>query len=175
METQIGVTPVTHAESHTSETSRLYVEGIVAGIIGAATVAVWFLILDTLQGRPLHTPTVLGTAFFKQGAGLAGPGDLPVSLELTLVYTWVHGLVFCFIGGVAARLLAAAERNPDLGFGVLLLAVVFTVGFLVVVVLFAEAVLQRLAWQSILIGNMLAVAAMGAYFWRRHPHLTIRP
>ena len=170
-----GATPVDLAESRTSETSRLYLEGIVAGVIGAATVAIWFLILDTIQGRPLYTPTVLGTAFFKQGAGLAAPGHLPVSFETTLVYTWVHGLVFCVIGGVAARLLAAAERNPDLGFGIVLLAVVFAVGFLVVVMLFAEAVLQRLAWQSILIGNGLAAAAMGAYFWRRHPNLTIRP
>jgi hypothetical protein len=162
------------AERPLSEMTNVYTEGFVAGLIGAATVAVWFLILDTIQGRPLYTPTVLGTAFFHQGA-LAAPGNIPISLELTLVYTWIHGLVFCAIGVLAAKLLALAETNPDLGFGILLLGVVFEVGFLVVALFFGEAILGRLAWESILIGNSLAAAAMAAYFWRRHPNLVIRP
>jgi hypothetical protein len=155
--------------------SSVYREGFVAGIIGAATIAIWFLVVDTIEGRPFHTPTLLGTAFFKPGAGLTSPGPLPPSVEMVLVYTWVHGLVFCAIGGVAAWLLAMSEGNPNLGFGILLLAVVFEFGFLVVAVLFAEVILQRLAWQSILIGNLLAGGTMAAYFWRRHPNLRILP
>lgn len=46
--------------------------------------------------------------------------------QLTLVYTWIHGLVFCAIGVIAAKLLARVEENPDLGFGILLLSVVAT-------------------------------------------------
>lgn len=175
MTAQPGVTGSATAGSQTSETSRLYQEGIVAGIIGAATIAGWFLIVDTLKGRPLYTPSVLGTVLFRPGGRLASPESLSVSLEMVLVYTWVHGLVFCVIGGVAARLLAAAERKPDLGFGILLLFVVFEFGFLVAAMLFAEALLHALAWQEVLIGNLLAAGAMGAYFWRRHPNLTIRP
>lgn len=174
MSAQPGVTSPA-AERQPSETSKLYAEGIVAGIIGAATIAVWFLIVDTLKGRPFHTPSVLGTVLFRPGGTLASPEALPVSFEMVLVYTWVHGLVFCVIGGIAARLLAAAERKPDLGFGVLLLFVVFEFGFLVGAMLFAEALLHALAWQEVLIGNLLAAAAMGGYFWRRHPDLTIRP
>lgn len=175
MTAQPGVTGSATAESQPSETSRLYQEGIVAGLIGAAAIAVWFLIVDTLKGRPLYTPSVLGTVLFRPGGRLAAPGSLPVSFEMVLVYTWVHGLVFCVIGGIAARLLAAAERKPDLGFGILLLFVVFEFGFLVAAMLFAEALLHALAWQEVLIGNLLAAGAMGAYFWRRHPNLTIRP
>jgi hypothetical protein len=175
MTSRLGTPAVPLAEGQTSEGADIYVEGIVAGIIGAATVAVWFLILDTMQGRPLYTPTVLGTAFFRWGAGLAAPGNIPVSLELTLIYTWLHGLVFCMVGGIAAKLLVLAEKNPDLGFGILLLGVVFEVGFLVVAMFFGEALLERLGWQSILVGNVLAGAAMAAYFWRRHPNLVIRP
>ncbi len=175
MTSQLDAPTAPLAERQLSETTNVYTEGIVAGVIGAATVAIWFLILDTIQGRPLYTPTVLGTAFFHQGAGLAAPGNIPISLELTLVYTWVHGMVFCAIGVIAAKLLALAETNPDLGFGILLLGVVFEVGFLVVAMFFGEAILGRLAWESILIGNTLAAAAMAAYFWRRHPDLIIRP
>ncbi len=158
-----------------TEVSRLYREGIVAGVIGAATIAIWFLILDTISGRPLYTPTVLGTALFRRAEGLASLENLPVSIEMTLMYTWVHGLIFCVIGGVASRLLALAEQNLNIGFGILLFFVVFEFGFVIAASVFAEGVLGALAWPAVLLGNLLAAAAMGGYFWRRHPHLTIRP
>ena len=161
--------------SDPEEISRLYLEGIVAGAIGAATIAIWFLILDTVNGRPLYTPTVLGTALFRRGEGLGSPESLPISFEMVLLYTWVHGLVFAVIGGVASRLLQLAERNPNLGFGILLLFVVFEFGFLSAATLVEGRILQALAWQAILLGNLLAVAAMAGYFWRRHPNLKIRP
>jgi len=163
------------AASPPAETSRLYQEGIVAGVIGAATIAVWFLLLDTIEGRPLYTPTVLGTALFRRGAGLVSPGALPVSFEMVLMYTWVHGLVFCVVGGIVSRLLAVAEQKLDLGFGILLLFVVFEFGFIAAAMVVAEPILHALAWPAVLVGNLLAAAAMGLYFWRRHPHLRIRP
>ena len=167
-----GLSP---AESPILARSNPYQEGIVAGTIGAATIAVWFLILDTIKGRPLYTPTVLGTVLFRPGGGLPSSESLPVSFELVLVYTWVHWLIFCMIGGAASLLLRAAERKPDVGFGILLLFVVFEFGFLVGAMLFAEAILRAIAWPEILVGNLLAAAAMGGYFWRKHPNLTIRP
>ena len=90
------------SESDIQETSKIYEEGIVAGLIGAATIAIWFLILDTIKGRPLYTPTVLGTALFRGGAGLATPESLPVSFDIVVLFTWVHVLVFVVIGGAAA-------------------------------------------------------------------------
>lgn len=157
------------------DTASLYGEGIVAGVIGAATVAVWFLILDTINGRPLYTPTVLGTALFRRGAGLESPETLAVSLEMVLMFTWVHGLAFAAIGGVASRLLGLAERNPSLGFGVLLLFVVFEAGFTVTAMLFAQPVLRALTWPAILVANLLAAAAMGLWFRWRHPALRVNP
>jgi hypothetical protein len=161
--------------SSTAELSKLYEEGVIAGIIGAATVAVWFLIVDAINGRPLYTPTVLGTALFKGGEGLASPEGLAVNLEMVLMFTWVHGLVFIIIGGIASRLLGLAEHNANIGFGILLLFVVFEFGFVAVSMLFAESVLRALTWQAVLVGNLLAAAAMAGYFWRRHPNLTVNP
>jgi hypothetical protein len=74
-------------------------------------VAIWFLIVDSLAGRPFYTPAVLGTALFGRGAGL---DHVTVSLDLVAMFTWVHGLAFAALGGIAARLLAVAERNPSL-------------------------------------------------------------
>jgi len=175
MITPLGATNSVVPGSDTSEIPKLYLEGIVAGVIGAATIAIWFLILDTINGRPLYTPTVLGTALFRRGEGLASPESLPISFEMVLLYTWVHGLVFAVIGGVASRLLQLAERNPNLGFGILLLFVVFEFGFLAVATLVEGQILQALYWQAILLGNLLGAAAMAGYFWRRHPNLKILP
>lgn len=158
-----------------TDTSRLYREGIIAGVAGGATIAVWFLLLDTLAGRPLYTPTVLGTALFGGGRGLESPETLPVSLGMTLMYTWVHFLVFCVIGGIAARLITLAERNLHIGFGLLLFFVVFEFGFVGAAMVFAYPVLRALAWPAVLVGNLLAAAVMALYFWRRHPHLVIQP
>jgi hypothetical protein len=174
----IGSSEVRTAEPRDTGVSRvehIYEEGLVAGLLGAVAIAVWFLILDSVEGRPFRTPTILGTAIFRGGQGLTSPESVPISFEMVVLYTWVHALVFCVIGGIAARLLAVAERQPNAGFGILLLFVVFEFGFVGVTLLFAEPVLHALTWPAILVGNMLAAFTMGAYFWRRHPDLRIFP
>jgi hypothetical protein len=159
----------------TLDATQVYQEGMIAGVLGALTIALWFLLLDTLSGRPLWTPTVLGTALFRGGAELGTPGTLPVSVEMVLMFTWVHGLVFIALGGIAARLLDHVERHPSSGFGVLLLFVVFQFGFIVVATFFATPALRVLSSWSILVANLLAAAAMTAYFRRRHPDIRVSP
>ncbi|HUF93529.1 MAG TPA: hypothetical protein VMR23_14220 [Candidatus Limnocylindria bacterium] len=172
MTTRSGATVEISPAATLPDSSRIHQEGIIAGVIGAATVAVWFLVLDTLAGHPLSTPTLLGTALFHRGTAVAVPG---VSLEMVLMFTWVHGLVFVALGGVASWLLALAERHPSFGFGVLMLFVIFQFGFMVTAMLFARPVLVALGWPAILGANLLAAAAMAAYFFRRHPSLEVRP
>jgi len=155
--------------------ANVYAEGLLAGIVGAVAIAVWFLILDTIRGRPFYTPMVLGTALFRGGTALSAPAELSPSLDLVLPFTFVHVLAFLLIGLAAARLLALAERDPDFGFGVVLLFVIFEFGFVLFSAFFAEPVLHALAWQSVLVGNLIAAAAMAAVFRTRHPRLTIRP
>ncbi len=165
----------TEEEVQPLATERPYQEGIVAGLIGAATIAVWFLILDTVRGRPFYTPSLLGATLFGRRAGVTSFENAPISFEVVLVYTWVHVLVFCVLGGIASILLTLAERRPNLGFGILLLFVVFEFGFVFLTMLFAQPLLHALTWPAILVGNLLAAGAMAVYFWRRHPNLTIWP
>jgi hypothetical protein len=152
-----------------------YAEGIRAGLAGAITIALWFAILDALHGRWLYTPTVLGTAVFRGGAGLEDPATLAPSLEMVLSFTWIHMLVFVLLGMAAARLLLLAEDDSHLGFGILLLFFVFEFGFVGACMLFAEPVLEALAWPAIVVGNLLAAVAMAATFWRGHRRLSIQP
>jgi hypothetical protein len=171
MATQTGATVSTTPEARTT---ALYQEGLIAGLVGAATVALCFLIVDSIGGRPLYTPTVLGTALFRRGAPIPLTEVLP-DLEMVLMFTWVHGLLFVAIGGIVARLLALAERQPNLGFGILMLFVFFEFGFIVAAMVFAEPILRALAWPAVLVANMLAAVTMGGYFWVRHPNLRVQP
>ena len=175
MTPQFGTSSLPLTESYTSENSKLYVEGIIAGIIGAATIAIWVLILDTINGRPLYTPSLLGVALFGRGEPLSSMESVSFFLEMTLMYTWVHGLALAVIGGVASRLLGLAEHNPNLGFGILLLFVVLGFGFVGAAFMFAEPLLHALTWPVILLGNLLGATAMAGYLWYRHPNLMIRP
>jgi hypothetical protein len=158
-----------------SEALTLYQEGMIAGTWCAATISLWFLILDVLAGHPLSTPHVLGTTLFTGGRGLVPPAHVELSLGIVVAFTGIHWLAFALIGGLASRLLGLAEHNPNLGFGVLLLFILFEGGFLGGAMMLAEPVLHALAWLSVLIGNLFAAVAMGVYLWRRHPHIVMYP
>jgi hypothetical protein len=155
--------------------SRVYQEGIIAGILGALTVAVWFLVVDMMHGRPFYTPTVLGTALFGRGVWPATLETMPASFEMVAMFTWVHLLAFVAVGVAAALLIAVAERHPSLGFGIVLLFVILEACFTVAVMIVAEPVLRALTWPAILVANFLAAGVIAGYFWLRHPTMQMRP
>ena len=159
----------------TSDSTTTYQDGIVAGLLGALAIALWFLVLDTIGGRPLYTPTELGTALFRHGAGLESPATLPISPEMVGMFTWVHTLVFIAIGGLASRLLLVIERHPSFGFGVILLFVIVHACFTVAAMVLAAPVLHALGWLAVLSANLLAATVMAAYLWRRHRGLLVEP
>ncbi len=139
-------------------------EGAVAGLLGAATVAVWFLAIDTIHGEPLRTPTLLGTGLLKLLAG-AHP---------VIAYTTVHGLAFVVFGIVAAALIAGAEQAPVFLFAMVILFTAFEVFFFGAVIIGAKWILDEVAGWTIFVGNILAAAAMLTYFFRKHRTLARR-
>lgn len=149
-------------------------EGIIGGTIGTVTLAFWFLILDTMRGHALYTPAVLGVALFHGQAGLHSLGTFAVTVKAAIAFMWVHWLVSVVLSGIASWLLGRVEHNPDLGFGVLLLFVLSVASCTAAVTLFAQPVLHALTW-TVFIGNPLAIATMGGYFWHQYSHLDIRP
>jgi len=149
----------------------IYAEGIFAGVVGAVAIAVWFLALDTFQGRPFHTPLVLGTTLF----GLSQQPGMLRAFETVVAFTGVHTLLFLLIGMALAKLVEVAERDPNVGFGVVLLFVVFQSGFLAATMSVADDALGLLAWPDVLGGNLIAAATMATVLWRRHPRLVIAP
>jgi hypothetical protein len=139
-------------------------EGVVAGGVGAAVVAGWFLILDALQGDPLRTPRFLGTAMLQQTD--------PVGAVLS--YSVVHGVIFILFGIAGAFLLAGAEQRPVFLFPFVVLYLAFEFFFFAVVLVLARWVLDELAGWAVVVANLLAGAAMLAYYFRKHRALVNR-
>lgn len=144
-------------------------EGLLAGLLGAVLVAIWFLAVDTVAGRPLFTPAALGSAML---GGARSAGDVEVTALPILGYTTIHVFAFLLTGLVAAALFAAAEEVSEvvlLG-GVLLFGVfeVFSIGLLAIV---SQWLIDALAWWNIAIANFIAAAGMGIFLMRRHPKL----
>lgn len=145
--------------------TRVAREGLVAGLLGAAVVAVWFLLYDAAAGMPLRTPALLGAAVLH---GLRDPAALTISLPLVLQYTLIHGAAFVTFGWLAAGLLGLADREPRLLSAFAMLFVCFEVFFFAMIATLAEWLLETLAWWTILAGNLLAAAAMLGYLFREH-------
>src|SRR5262249_28097445 len=130
--------------------------------IGAAIVAVWFLIYDAARGRPLRTPALLGAATFE---GVNDPHAIATSTTLVVQYTVLHGVVFAMIGILFAYLIVSAQREPSRILLVFIALLSFEVFFLAVVTWLAHPVLDELAWWAILLANVLAAAGMLVYFF----------
>ena len=145
--------------------NRAVREGIWAGLLGAAAVAVWFLVYDTAAGVPLRTPALLGAALFQ---GLREPSALVITLPLVLQYTVVHGAIFVAFGIAAAGLLALADRDPRLLFGLVMLFCCFEVFFAALLTILAEWLLEAIPWWTILGGNLVAAIVMLGFFFREH-------
>lgn len=142
-------------------------EGVIAGIIGATSVAIWFLLVDALAGHPLFTPTVLGTAAFSVFGDTTRDG----ALVHVLFYTVIHYAAFIVTGIVASYVVHRAEAEPSVLVVFTLLFIIFELGFYGVAALLAETELRSLAWYQIAAGNLLAALMMGVYMWRTHPSL----
>lgn len=155
---------------------RILREGFVAGLIGAAAVALWFLIVDTVNGQAFFTPAMLGQATFW---GVTDPeavralfaGDSEQIFASVVAYTAVHGVAFVVVGIIAAALAYEVELFPSTLYIVVVFFAAFEVGFYIIVAIVARPLLGALAWWNVAIGNAIAAAGMGYYLWRMHPKI----
>jgi len=152
------------AQPRTISSAALLWHGVRAGLVGAVTIALWFLFVDYGHGRILYTPTLLGTRL------LGGGGVIPPALSFTLV----HVTIFVVIGIAAARLVAMLEEGSmrRIGLAALLLFIVLDLGFSSFALTARAIGLESLSWPDVLFGNAFAAVAMITYLWKRRPHAT---
>jgi hypothetical protein len=144
-------------------------EGIVAGVLGATTIAVWFLIVDVISGHPFYTPDLLGRGLISV---LGKPPAMPDTMAThVFAYTLFHYAAFALVGIIVASIVHQSARTPAVLAGFLIVFVMFELGAYGITGLFTETPFGGMAWYQIFIANLLATVVMGWYMWARHPGL----
>ena len=143
-------------------------EGLIAGMIGAVVVALWFLVVDVTSREFWFTPAALGSAVFH---GARGVGEVEVTALTVAGYTLLHFGAFLLVGLLAAALATQAERHGVILLAAVLLFVTFETLFLGLTAIAASWLLAALNGWTILGANLIAAVAMGWYLWRAHPGL----
>jgi len=143
-------------------------DGIVAGILGATAVAVWFLGVDILYSHALATPEALGRGVLR----LFGPPGTEGPMVFVVVYTIFHYAAFIAAGLLVSVIVHWAQTSPTVLAGAMILFVAFEIGFYGLSAALAESpFLGALGWAQVATGNLIAAVVMGTYMWRTHPEL----
>jgi hypothetical protein len=136
------------------------VRGAIAGLIGAATLAIFFFVVDLVRGTPLATPTFL--AGVTTGSEIVGAG-------LIAFYSVIHFALFIAIGVAVTWVIERTRLRPHFLLGAILGLLLFDILFYAGVIITGENVVRALGWAQVLAGNVLAGVAMFVYLQATAP------
>jgi hypothetical protein len=143
-------------------------DGIVAGVLGATAVALWFLGVDSIYAHPLATPAALGRGLLR----LFGPPGSEGTMTFVVAYTIFHYAAFIAAGLLVSVVVHWAQTSPTVLAGAMMLFVAFEIGFYGLSAALQESpFLGALGWGQVASGNLIAALVMGGYMWRTHPEL----
>ncbi len=150
-------------------TERLLTEGLFAGLIGYAVLALLLMAASVVDGRsPFYFAALLGTDLFY---GPATTRDVAIAAGPVFAYNGVHLLVFLLTGVFMAWLAGLAERAPQ-GWYLMGTLFVFVVAHVLAVPAWFHAPVREALSLWLVVGSTtVAAAAMTAYLWRAHPGL----
>jgi hypothetical protein len=144
-------------------------DGLIAGILGATSVALLFFIVDLLAHAAFATPYALGRslfAFFRV--------ESTNKFLVVAVYTVFHYAAFIAVGCLAAGIIRGGEGTPSVLAGAFVLFVMIEIGFYGLTRILAQLPnYGGLSATEVAIGNLVAAAAMGTYLWRVNPGLRV--
>lgn len=157
---------MTHQNHRPPTIADILYESFYSGAIGGAVVALFFLVLDTIAGRPLFTPSLVGSVLF---FGEAADAVSTVRLDAVALTTIVHLLAFILLGLLASWVVRFVEaRAPSFSASAGALFVLASAGFLMGASVIMPGVAGRIGAGSILVANAVTAAAMTAFLRRAH-------
>lgn len=162
-----GAPVATSAERRTPEdpaagpAGQFLYETFYGGALGGSAVALFFAALDTIMGRALFTPSVIGTALLTD---IAPTRLTDVRLDMVALYSVVHFGAFLLLGAVVSRIYDLLGRSVGLTVAVTftLLTLLFVAGSATIL----EGVGGVIGWPWVLTANLIAAIPM-AIFLRR--------
>ena len=143
-------------------------EGLATGVVGAAIVAVWFLLVDLLAGSPLHTPAALASALL---LGAENATQIELNVGVMAAYSILHLTSFVLVGMALSWLVQNLHGAPAFGTRALTVLLVMEGLFFGSVGMASGWIVQEMGWVTILVANVLAVAGMSGWIRQHHPGL----
>jgi hypothetical protein len=144
----------------------LIFDSFYSGALGGSVVGLFFLVADLLDGRPLFTPSLLGSVLF---LGAAAQDVTQVQLDAVIYFTVVHVAVFMALGTAISFLVHKAElhsRHPVVV--LLVLIAILEGGFFLVASVALPGVIARLGVVRIGVANLLATGTIALFFVLSH-------
>jgi len=154
---------VARSSAHLNERSMPYLgSALPVGLVGAASVAIFVLVLDALAGRPFATPNALGAVLFR---GEAFSLDAPIRPALVFGYTLMHGAAFASVAAAAVSAeYTLTKRRVSLPLQLVSGVVGILLGlqglFVALAVLLGISWVGELGFERIVVANLIAAFSM---------------
>ena len=160
--------PPARTDGAASTAGRPTTDAFVTALGGGAAVALFFLVVDLLDGQPLFTPSLIGSVLFH---GVSAEAVATVQLDAVAYYSILHLASFAALGTAISLLVYEVElhsRHPVVV--LLVLFAIIEVGFLAVASLALPGVIDRLGIVRIGAANLLAAGSIALFFlWSHAP------
>jgi hypothetical protein len=154
------------ADQNSHRADDFVFDAFYSGAIGGSVVALFFLLVDSLGGEPLFTPSLMGSVLF---TGAAAEGVTGVRLDMVASYTVVHFATFGVLGALISVVVHEVEMHAHHPLLVLAgLLVVFELGFGLMAGLLMEGVITRVGVAPMATANALAALSIGAFLFATH-------
>lgn len=151
----------------------LVYETFYSAAIGGSTIALFFLVVDSIAGRPFFTPSLMGSVLF---LGVPAHAVTEIRLDMVARFSIVHFAAFGVVGLCVTLLVHWVERyarHPLLVFAVLFGW--FELGTMGVAAVLLEGVMGRLGPLLVALANLSAALSMGLFFlYARRPDRWVR-
>ncbi len=139
--------------------SELIAHGIIGGVLAGLVVALWFLILDSIEGVPFRTPAALAYALYV--APIIDP-----TFRLVATYTVIHLGVYAALGVGAAWVMSVLHTTPRLLLGLFFGIVVQELVFYTGLFLGGLPPSEVIPWQHVIGANVLSGLVLMSYLHR---------
>lgn len=149
----------------TAEGGVLY-DAFGAGSIGGSIVCLFFLALDSIQGRTFFTPSLMGSVLFTSTPAQAATD---VRMDMVAYYTLVHFAAFGILGAAVAVLLRQVElhaKHPAIMLGTIFLLV--EVLFVAAAAFLMPGVVAAVGAVTIGAANLLGAGGMALFLLATH-------
>jgi len=146
-----------HTTPERARTADILYDAFFSGAVGGSIVAIFFLFFDVIQGRPLHTPSMLGSVMF---LGADAHAALPIRYDMVALNGIVHFLGFAAVGLAVALIDQALKLHNKRPLTAVLAVFVVNVMFFGAAGVLMPGVIAELGIARIVIANVLAAAGM---------------